>query len=419
MITGKCKGARDLLPGEMSKLRHIESQFRKACAARCFEEIRTPVIEYYHLFTSAGTLTPRMLGRVYSFLDWDGWSGERVVLRPEGTIPAARLYLENYPKGSAARFFYMENMFSFEENASEPREKLQGGVEIIGSSGTSADVELITLALEVLETLQIGPVELKLSHAGYLRAMLATFGLNPENEEKLYEAIVDGRDMDQAIKSVFEEIEEKKGLKGLILLKEKTLKSLQNLTSVTKLQTKMRQKIENFMEICSLIEALGYKFKMDFAGGRGLEYYTGIYYRIYSNKIEVGGGGRYDSLVNNGNGISIPASGFALYLDKIASLLPEAHPDSQTNSILISTELQDKSALIEVMKAAKALREKGLKTKVALSPDQAGTKRWVLRYLNTPGAIYLLEDRSAPSGEKEWKLNTIPEVLAKMEKLCR
>src|SRR3972149_8298166 len=125
MITGKCKGARDLLPGEMSKFNFVAGQFRRACARRTFEEIRTPVIEYFHLFPSAGTLTPKMLGRVYSFLDWDGWSGERVVLRPEGTIPAARLYLENFPKGSLAKLFYIENMFSFEEKGSEPREKWQ------------------------------------------------------------------------------------------------------------------------------------------------------------------------------------------------------------------------------------------------------------------------------------------------------
>ena len=90
MKTQRCKGTRDLSPGEMAVFRLIEGVFRDACLNWGYKEVRTPTLEYLHLFTSVGTLTPGMLGRVYSFLDWDGWSGERVVLRPDGTIPWRR-----------------------------------------------------------------------------------------------------------------------------------------------------------------------------------------------------------------------------------------------------------------------------------------------------------------------------------------
>src|SRR5215471_20613621 len=92
----RCPGMHDWGPREMERFRRIEQVFRQICSLWGFDEIRTPVIEHLHLFTSAGTLSPQMLGRVYSFLDWDGWSGERVVLRPDATIPAARLYWERY-----------------------------------------------------------------------------------------------------------------------------------------------------------------------------------------------------------------------------------------------------------------------------------------------------------------------------------
>jgi len=88
---------RDLLPADMVKFRRVEEVFRRCSSRWGYDEVRTPTLEYIHLFTAVGTLTPGMLGRVYSFLDWDGWSGERVVLRPEGTIPIARLYTENLP----------------------------------------------------------------------------------------------------------------------------------------------------------------------------------------------------------------------------------------------------------------------------------------------------------------------------------
>ena len=139
----------------MARFRHIEKVFRSCCLGWGYKEIRTPTLEYLHLFTSTGTLTPNMLSRVYSFLDWDGWSGERVVLRPDGTIPAARLYFENLPQVRPAKLFYVENVFSYEETGRESRERWQCGAEIIGSARPLADVELIMLALETLGQLGI------------------------------------------------------------------------------------------------------------------------------------------------------------------------------------------------------------------------------------------------------------------------
>src|SRR5690242_14985432 len=91
----RVRGMRDLLPGAMNRFRRVERAFREELLSWGYEEVRTPVIERLHLFTSAGTLSPHLLDRVYSFLDWDGWSGERVVLRPDSTIPAARVYAES------------------------------------------------------------------------------------------------------------------------------------------------------------------------------------------------------------------------------------------------------------------------------------------------------------------------------------
>ena len=95
MKNQRCKGARDLLPDDTHRFRYIEDTFRDSCLKWGYQEVKTPTLEYLHLFTAVGTLTPSMLNKVYSFLDWDGWSGERVVLRPDGTIPVVRLYIEN------------------------------------------------------------------------------------------------------------------------------------------------------------------------------------------------------------------------------------------------------------------------------------------------------------------------------------
>ena len=95
MKPNRCQGMKDMLTAEMAAFRLVEGICRESCRKWGYREVRTPTIEYLYLFTSAGTLTPDRLGKVYSFLDWDGWSGERVVLRPDGTIPVARMYAEN------------------------------------------------------------------------------------------------------------------------------------------------------------------------------------------------------------------------------------------------------------------------------------------------------------------------------------
>src|SRR5687768_7554646 len=110
----RSRGMRDLGPEAMRKFRAVERAFLDTTAARGYQEIRTPAIEPLHLFTATGALSPQLLDRVYSFLDWDGWSGERVVLRPDGTVPAARWYEQRWQDPSEpARLCYVQPVYRF------------------------------------------------------------------------------------------------------------------------------------------------------------------------------------------------------------------------------------------------------------------------------------------------------------------
>jgi len=192
MESQRCKGMRDLLPDDMRRFRYIEDTFRNCCVKWGYREVRTPSLEYLHLFTATGTLTPSRLGRAYSFLDWDGWSGERVVLRPDGTIPIARLYIENLSQQQDARLFYVTDIFAFEQTGKENRERWQCGVEFLGGASPMADVELMLLARELLHNLGIGEVELRLSHAGLAKALVKELGLSPRDEAGMLGRILDG-----------------------------------------------------------------------------------------------------------------------------------------------------------------------------------------------------------------------------------
>src|SRR4030043_334673 len=192
MKNQKCKSMPDFLPADMLRFRRVEDTFRSCCHNWGYQEVRTPTLEYLYLFTATGTLTPGMLGKVYSFLDWDGWSGERIVLRPDGTIPVARLYIENLGDQELARLFYVTDIFAFEGTGNENRERWQCGAEFFGGAKFAADVETILLAEEVIRRLGIKNVELRLSHAGLGKALLKEFRLSPAEEAKMTSRILEG-----------------------------------------------------------------------------------------------------------------------------------------------------------------------------------------------------------------------------------
>jgi histidyl-tRNA synthetase len=373
MRVQRCKGTRDLSPEEMRRFRLIEGIFRDCCLKWGYEEVRTPTLEYLYLFTSIGTLTPSRLGKVYSFLDWDGWSGERVVLRPDGTIPIARLYIDTMADRELAKLFYVTNVFSFEETGKEARERWQCGAELIGAGSTTADVELVKLALEVLHKLGLKDVELRLSHAGLIRALLAKFGLSPEEQARVFDQILDG---DLAVLSSAKP-ELAQTLTPLLDLKGKSSGFLRNMKSLFNRDLpELEAPFNNFIEVTDLLAALGVSYQIDIASGRGFEYYTGVMFQILAGGEQVAGGGRYDALIPLMGGRDIPASGFALYLDHLMSLVkPKKLPKSVEQKILIKAKSKG-DALKEAFNLASFLHEAGYAAEVHLGGREPANLRW-------------------------------------------
>ncbi|MDD5093776.1 MAG: HisS family protein [Dehalococcoidia bacterium] len=370
----KCKGASDWMPQDMRQFRHIEEVFRKSCSGWGYNEIRTPSLEYLQLFTSAGTLSPEMLGRLYSFLDWDGWSGERVVLRPDGTIPTARLYVEQMADMPLARLCYIENMFSFEGSGQEARERWQCGVELMGSAEPEGDAELILLALEILSKLDITPITIKLSHVGLFRTLLKELGLPPEEQEQRLLEILTG-DIRALGKIKGESPEVNRFLKLLLDLQGTSHGFLENLRSVLpeKLAA-VKPYIDSLAGTASLLDSIGQSYEVNFASGEGFEYYTGMVFQFYGRGELVGKGGRYDELVPLVGGGNVPASGFALFIDKLICLIPQLSGSSP--KILVKQE----SGRVEEMKAAfeiaRLLRGKGYA--VEMGKSAASDCTWII-----------------------------------------
>jgi len=393
----------------MAGFRLIEGAFRDCCLKWGYKEVRTPTLEYLHLFTSTGTLTPGMLGKVYSFLDWDGWSGERVVLRPDGTIPVARLYIDSMEGEELAKLFYVTNVFIFEETGKKTRERWQCGAELIGAGSPLADVELVMLALEVLKRLRLEGIELRLSHAGLIRALLAKLELSPEEQTRLFDRFLDG-DIEALAKVKLERPELARTLPPLLDLKGKSSGFLKNLKALfTQDLPEFKPYIDDFINIAELLEALGCDYQIDIASGRGFEYYTGVIFQLFKDEEKIGGGGRYDALIPLMGGKDTPASGFALYLDRLMNLVkPEALAKPSGQRILIKAEPE---AVKEGFSTADCLREAGYRAEFYLGAQKQADFNWTLD-VQSKAPRFILTDQV---NHRRFEAQTTAEVLATLQ----
>ena len=401
----KCKGTCDLSPEDMRRFRQIESVFRNICLAWDYQEIKTPTIEYLHLFTSAGTLTPGTLSKVYSFLDWDGWSGERVVLRPDGTIPVARAYIDDMSAQKLARLFYVTSIFIFEETGKETREKWQCGVELIGADSTTADIELITVAMETLKSLGLKNIELKLSHAGIIRALLTGFGLSNEEQSKVFDQVLDG---DATILNQLRDRapELARLLTPLLDLKGESSGFLKNLKAVfTQKLPEFRPALDNFIAVTDMLTSMGQPYEIDIASGRGFEYYTGLIFQLIAGKVKVGGGGRYNALIPLMGGGNVPASGFALYIDPLMKLI--RLPRTVVDKILVTVQDEQTGSMQSAFDVMKRLHEAGFVTSLDLNIKEKQAYKWRLEIRRKAPRFIL----SSSTGQSKQEVGTINAVL--------
>jgi histidyl-tRNA synthetase len=391
----RCKGMRDLSPEEMKIFRLVEGVCLDSCTSWGYREVRTPTIEYLHLFTSAGTLTPGRLGKVYSFLDWDGWSGERVVLKPDGTIPVARYYTENLQKQSTARLFYATNLFIFEEDGEKTRERWQCGAELIGASSAMADVELISLSLEILSKLGLGGVQLQLSHAGLIRSLLAKLGLTPEEQSRLFDEILDGNtETLERVSRKSPELEHV--LVPLLGLKGQTSGFLKNQKALlARTVPEIRTSLDNFLETVSLLDELGIKYQINVASGAGFEYYTGIIFQMFAGREKVAGGGRYDALIPSMGGGNVPASGFAIYLDRLLNLVkPDTISKKRSACISIKVASDSPKAVREALAVAGELRQAGYITELDLD-GKGSMSSWTVEVGRKTSELLLVDNKKS------------------------
>ncbi|MCI1903565.1 MAG: histidine--tRNA ligase [Enterococcaceae bacterium] len=325
------KGTADILPGISEKWQFIEETARMLFSDYRYREIRTPLFEHYEVISrSVGDTTDIVSKEMYDFYD----KGDRhITLRPEGTAPIVRAYVENKLYGpehaKPYKTYYMGPMFRYERpQAGRYREFHQIGIEAFGVENPAVDVEAMAMAMEYFKQLGITHIELVIntlgdaeSRSAYRAALIAYLErhedeLSRDSKERLAHnplRVLDSKaPEDQAIVADAPSI--------LDYLSEAASK--------------------HFEEVKMMLRALDIPYVIDPTMVRGLDYYTHTIFEIMSNapgfhgvKTTICGGGRYDSLVEDLGGPHTPGFGFAIGVERLLITLdaedvtlPEENP---------------------------------------------------------------------------------------------
>lgn len=309
------KGTKDVLPQDAYKWQYVESVARDVAKLFNLSEIRTPTFEHTELFQrGVGDTTDVVTKEMYTFKD----KGDRsITLKPEGTAGAARSFIENGMASGVlpAKLFYITPAFRYERpQAGRLREFHQFGVEIFGAKSAQTDAEAITAADALLKKLglqvklYINSIGCKACRAEYNKALKAFF--EPHLENLCYDC-----------KTRFE-----KNPLRLLDCKEENCKKI-NATAPSMLDYLCEDCKAHFEEVKACLTLAGVEYEIDNRIVRGLDYYTRTVFEFVSTAIGAQGtvcaGGRYDGLIEELGGNSVPAVGFAAGLERLLIVMEQ------------------------------------------------------------------------------------------------
>ena len=318
------EGTRDRLFAECAGRRRAQSALTHLFKERGFSEISTPEMEYYDLFVQSGNPLPQE-----SFLKIVDRSGKIMVMRPDCTIPIARVAatkLKAVPLPQ--RLYYNETVFrSGQADRGGSSEIAQCGVELIGAAGQEADVEVIALAVEALKAVSTRPFHIELGHVGLFRVLAAELGLDGAQTEQM-RLLIEAKHF-AALNDFLEPYRENPACAVLSRL-SRLFGSTRVLDEAEAVMGR-REEVESLRALHQKLSERGYGkyIRFDLGLVHQIDYYTGVVFRGY---VEGAGapvlsGGRYDNLVEK-FGRPAPAIGFSVDADAVAACMDQARPNA-------------------------------------------------------------------------------------------
>ncbi len=340
------KGTKDILPDEMPIWHFMEDRAREIFTKYGAKEIRTPIFEATELFArGVGDTTDIVNKEMYTFEK----SERSLTLRPENTAGVVRSFIENgmHRLSAPVKLWYKGPMFRYERpQAGRQRQFHQVGIEVFGIKQPTADAEVILMAVNYLKSLGLNDLTVEINSLGCPKC-------REEFKNRLKDVIR------PYLSQLCEDCQTRFDKNPLRLLDCKS-PECQEIYAKPEIQAVIQGDFiceecsEHFEELKGYLDALGIKYQRNKLLVRGLDYYNRTVFEIKSNNLgsqnAVCGGGRYDSLVKNLGGEDTPAIGFAMGMERLASLISEKK-DERLDAYVVSNNTLEGIKLTEELRA--------------------------------------------------------------------
>ena len=354
------KGTFDVLPADAERRSVLETQARKILGAAGYRRIETPAFESTELFArGVGEATDIVQKEMYTF---DDGGGRSLTLRPEGTAPVCRAYIEHgmHKLSQPVKFWYLESFFRAEQpQRGRYRQFWQVGAEAIGTDAPEADAELIVLLAELLEAMVVKGVHLRISSLGspetraVYREQLAAY--LRAHEDRLSAEVRERIDLNPL--RAFDSSHP-----GTQAVMEGAPRLLDQLSD---------EDAEHFRAVRELLDAADMRYEIDATLVRGIDYYTRTLFEFTSDELgaqsAVGGGGRYDRLVQQIGGPPTPAAGWAAGVERILLAGAQTPIAPDPVDLYIALVAHEASSATAAFVLSREARRAGLATQLELA----------------------------------------------------
>ena len=385
------RGTVDLLPDQLIKWQNVEKIILEQLFRSSVKEIRTPILEMTELFIRGiGEGTDVVSKEMYTFLD----KGKRsCTLRPEGTASVARALIQNGTSNKPFhKLWYMGPMFRYERpQAGRQRQFHQLGVEFIGYKSIWSDIEIITLAWDILEKLGIKELNLEINTLG-----------DHTDRSNFQKAFLKWLEVNKN----FLDLDSQKRIdkNPLRILDTKNIQTKMILKDAPRLFDYLSEEsLERYLTIKEKLQLLKIPFNENLNLVRGLDYYTHTAFEITSGSLgsqaTVCGGGRYDHMISQMGGIETPAIGFAIGLERLILLAGKEFEENREIDIYVVIKGTD--AEIMAIELTRELRNYDLITELDLSGSSFSKQFKKANKLKSKSIIVIGEQEAL---KKEFKI---------------
>ncbi|MBV8956015.1 MAG: histidine--tRNA ligase [Solirubrobacterales bacterium] len=404
------RGTFDVLPEEAARREHLESQARRVLSAAGYRRIETPVFEATELFArGVGEATDIVQKEMYTF---DDGGGRSQTLRPEGTAPVCRAYIEHgmHKLAQPVKLWYLSSFFRSEApQRGRYRQFWQVGAEAIGSAHPETDAELIVLLADLLDALTVKDVHLRISSLGTPETRVAY-------RHELTEYLRANQD------ALSEDVRARIEVNPMRAFDSTDPRTREVMREAPKLLERLSDAdAAHFGAVRSLLDDAGVAYELDPTLVRGLDYYTRTVFEFTSDALGaqsgVGGGGRYDRLIEQLDGAPTPACGFAAGVERMLLAAGELPVAADVVDLFVACAGEDPGANKTAFELAHDARRAGLTAQLELA---GRSLKGQLKHADRIGARYvaIVEDgttslRDMQSGEQRETAarNVIPTIL--------